>query len=376
VVFVGAILFVRVSSPLVIALEHRSQALETTISALQRSEQLFRSTFELAGAGIVQVSLSGRFTRVNERFCEIVGYTQGEMLNLRFQDITHPDDLEEDLENVSRIVGGEVNSYSLEKRYVCKDGSLVWVSLTVSLVRDDSGDPSYFIAVIEDTTARKSTELAVQSSLTEKEVLLREIHHRVKNNMQIISSLLNLQAKNIEDERLSKMFQESQSRVRAMGLIHEILYQSGHLGRIDLGDYVTKLATSLVRMYGTGPDRINIRIGAKDVTLGIDDTVPCGLVINELLSNSLKYAFQDGRTGEIGIEATLVTSDRIMLVVYDDGVGLPADLDIRNTDTMGMRLVFGLVESQLGGQVDLDREGGTRFTITFAPTESGLALGG
>jgi len=161
-----------------------------------------------------------------------------------------------------------------------------------------------------------------------------------------------------------------------MALIHEILYQSGHLGRIDLGDYVTKLATSLVQMYGTGPDRINIRIGAEDVTLGIDDTVPCGLVINELLSNSLKYAFQDGRTGEIGIEAKLVTSDRIMLVVYDDGVGLPADLDIRNTETMGMRLVFGLVESQLGGQVDLDREDGTRFTITFTPTESGLALGG
>ncbi len=376
VVFTGAILFIRVSSPLVTALEHRSRDLETTLTALQMSEQLFRSTFELAGAGIVQVSPDGRFTRANKRFCEIIGYTEGEMLELRFQDITHPDDLEEDLKNLRRIVGGEITSYSLEKRYVCKDGSLVWVSLAVTLVRDESGNPSYFVAVVEDTTKRKNTELAVQSSLAEKEVLLREIHHRVKNNMQVISSLLNLQAKNIEDERLSRIFQESQSRVRAMALIHEILYQSGHLGRIDLGEYVTKLATSLVGMYGTGSDRINIRIGAEDVTLGIDDTVPCGLVINELISNSLKYAFQDGRTGEIGIEARLVTSDRIMLVVYDDGVGLPADLDIRNTETMGMRLVVGLVESQLGGRVDLDREDGTRFTITFTPTESVSAIRG
>ena len=375
VVFAGAILFVRVSSPLVTALERRSRDLEATLGALRGSEELFRTTFELAGAGIVQVSLSGRFTRANKRFCEIVGYTEGEMLELRFQDITHPDDLDEDLANVSRIIGGEINTYSLEKRYVCKDKSLVWVSLTVSLVRDESGDPSYFIAVAEDTTKRKNTELAVQSSLAEKEVLLREIHHRVKNNMQVISSLLNLQAKNIEDARLRKMFQESQNRVRAMALIHEILYQSGHLGRIDLGEYVTKLATSLVRMYGTGPDRINIRIGAKDVTLGIDDTVPCGLVINELLSNSLKYAFRDGRTGEIGIEARLVTSDRIMLVVYDDGVGLPPDLDIRNTETMGMQLVLGLVESQLGGRVDLDRELGTRFTITFTPSKPVMAIG-
>jgi PAS domain S-box-containing protein len=376
VVFAGAILFVRVSSPLVTALESRSRDLEATLAALRESEELFRTTFELAGSGIVQVSLSGRFTRVNKRFCEIVGYTEGEILELRFQDITHPDDLDEDLANASRIIGGEINSYSLEKRYVCKDNSLVWVSLTVSLVRDESEVPSYFIAVAEDTTKRKNTELAVQSSLAEKEVLLREIHHRVKNNMQVISSLLNLQAKNIEDPRLNKVFQESQSRVRAMALIHEILYQSGNLGRIDLGEYVSKLATGLIRMYGTGPDRINLNIGAQDVTLGIDDTVPCGLVINELLSNSLKYAFRDGRTGEIGIDAAPVGNGEITLVVHDDGVGIPAEIDIRNTDTMGMRLVIGLVESQLGGQVDLDRDHGTRFTITFSPTERDLALRG
>ena len=374
VVAAGAVLFVRVSSPLLTAIERRSRDLEVTVGALRESEQRFRKTFELAGAGIVQVSLDGRFTRVNQRFCDIVGYTQDEMLELRFQDITHPDDIEADLANVRRILDGEIATYSMEKRYLRKDSSIVWVSLTVSLVRDRPGDPSYFIAVVEDTTERKHAELAVQSSLAEKEVLLREIHHRVKNNMQVISSLLNLQAKGIEDPRLGKMFQESQSRVRAMALIHEILYQSGHLARIDLGEYVTKLAESLVRMYGIEPDRIKLSVAAENVTLGIDDTVPCGLVINELLSNSLKYAFRDGRTGEIRIEAEPVMNDRIKLVVRDDGIGIPAEVDIRNTKTMGMRLVIGLVESQLGGDVTLDRSEGTRFTITFTPTKPGLVI--
>jgi len=374
VVFAGSVLFVRVSSPLVTALEHRSRDLEATVGALRESENRYRSTFDLAGSGIAHVSLEGSFTRVNQRFCDILGYPGDELLELRFQDITHPDDLEADLANVRRVLDGEIDNFASEKRYLRKDGAIVWTSLTVSLVSEESGEPSYFIAVIEDTTERKKTEEAVQTSLAEKEVLLREIHHRVKNNMQVISSLLNLQAKGIEDERLGKMFMESQSRVRAMALIHEILYQSGQLARIDLGEYVSKLATSLVRMYGTEPERVDLSVGAENVTLGIDDTVPCGLVINELLSNSLKYAFRDGRTGKIRIEATPVNNEKIKLVVRDDGVGIPAELDIRNTDTMGMRLVIGLVESQLGGNVTLDRSEGTCFTVTFTPTKAGLAV--
>mgnify|MGYP001824303067 CR=1 FL=1 len=374
VVFAGSVLFVRVSSPLVTALEHRSRDLEATVGALRESENRYRSTFDLAGSGIAHVSLEGGFTRVNQRFCDIVGFPEDELLELRFQDITHPDDLEAELANVRRVLDGEINDFASEKRYLRKNGAIVWTSLTVSLVSEESGEPSYFIAVIEDTTERKKTEEAVQTSLAEKEVLLREIHHRVKNNMQVISSLLNLQAKGIEDERLGKMFMESQSRVRAMALIHEILYQSGHLARIDLGEYVSKLATSLVRMYGTEPERVDLSVGAENVTLGIDETVPCGLVINELLSNSLKYAFRDGRTGKIRIEAAPMNNEKIKLIVRDDGVGIPAELDIRNTDTMGMRLVIGLVESQLGGDVTLDRSEGTCFTVTFTPTKAGLAV--
>jgi len=376
VVAAGAALFMRVGGPLVTELEKRSMELETTVGALEKSEERFRTTFELAGAGIVHTSLEGRFLQINHRFCEIVGYTRGELLELGFRDLTHPDDLEADEINIRRMLAGEIETFTTEKRYRRKDGSVVWVSLTVSLVRDESGEPGYFIGVVEDTTERKEAELALQRSLAEKEVLLREIHHRVKNNMQVISSLLNLQAGAIEDRRLGKMFQESQSRVRAMALIHEILYESGHLVGIDLGEYATKLATSLVRMYGADEDRIRLSVSAGDVALGIDDTVPCGLVINELLSNSLKYAFADGRPGAIGIEASWVSDDEVRLLVRDDGVGVPDDIDLRSTDTMGMRLVVGLVENQLGGRVELDRSGGTCYVITFSPAtvDGGLRL--
>jgi PAS domain S-box-containing protein len=303
-----------------------------------------------------------------------VGYPEDELFELRFQDITHPDDLEADLVNVRRALDGEISTYSMENRYLKKDGSIVWVSLAVSLVRDGSGAPVHFIGVIEDITARKTSELALQSSLAEKEVLLREIHHRVKNNMQVISSLLNLQARNIEDPRLDRMFQESQSRVRAMALIHEILYDSGRLIRIDLEEYVSKLATSLARMYGSEPGLIDLQVSAENIALEIDDTVPCGLVINELLSNSFKYAFPDGRSGKIKIEAEHAEDGKIALVVSDDGVGIPPDIDIRNPGSMGMRLVTGLVETQLGGDVELDRSHGSCYSITFMPTPPGAAL--
>jgi PAS domain S-box-containing protein len=370
----GAALFVRIGGPLVTALERRSKDLEGMVAALEESEERFRTTFELAGAGIVHASLEGRFLRINQRFCEIVGYTHGELLELGFQDVTHPDDLEADVVDIRRMLAGEIDTFTTEKRFLRKDSAVVWVSLTVSLALDEAGDPSYFIGVVKDTTERKTSELALQRSLEEKEVLLREIHHRVKNNMQVISSLLNLQASGIEDRRLGKMFQESQNRVRAMALIHEVLYASGELVGIDLGEYVTKLATSLVRMYGAEADRIDLRVSAGDVALGIDDTVPCGLVINELLSNSLKYAFPDGRSGTITIAAERRPDGVVRLLVCDDGIGVPEEIDFRSTDTMGMRLVVGLVESQLGGHVELDRSAGTCFIISFTPTGPGAGL--
>ena len=265
------------------------------------------------------------------------------------------------------MIAGDVDSYSVEKRYIRKDASIVWGHLTNSLARDESGNPSHFIAVVEDISQRRQAESTVKKSLEEKEVLLREIHHRVKNNMQVISSLLSLQASNIEDERLHKLFQESQSRVRAMALIHEILYDSDDLSSIDLSTYMSRLVASLTRMYGADAAQVRLNVETDDITLRIDDMVPCGLAISELVTNSLKYAFPDGREGEINLRVTSTPEGGVELVVRDDGVGLPAELDIRTTSSMGMGLVVGLVEKQLGGRLELDRTQGTCFTITIPP---------
>lgn len=367
VVLVGAFLLVGVSRPLVKGLEERSRRLEELVSEVGESERRYRSIFDLAAVGIAHVSLEGHFVRVNQQLCEITGYMPEEMLDITFQDITHPDDLATDLELARRAIVGEIADYSTERRFYRKDGSIVWVNVTVSLVRNEDERPLHFIAVVEDITRRKEIELALKGSLSEKEVLLREIHHRVKNNMQVISSLLNLQSRGIGDPALERVFEESQARVRAMAMIHEILYESGDLSAIDLAAYITKLARSLIRFYGAEGDRIQLEVNAEAMSLGIDETVPCGLVINELLSNSLKYAFPDHRTGKIRISAYPTEAGEIVLSVCDDGIGLPPGLDIRKAETMGLSIVVGLVENQLGGRVELDRREGACFTIMFRP---------
>jgi two-component sensor histidine kinase len=199
-------------------------------------------------------------------------------------------------------------------------------------------------------------------------VLLKEIHHRVKNNLQIISSLLSLQSENINSENPARTFRESQDRIRSMALIHEKLYQSNDISRIDFAEYVRSLTAYLFRSYITGPG-IEISIDIHDVSLGIDMAIPCGLIINELVSNSLKYAFPDRRPGEIDISLAQCDHE-YKLTVSDNGTGLPEGMDFRNTPSLGLQLVNTLVH-QLEGNIVLDTSHGTRFVITFAGQKPG-----
>ena len=224
---------------------------------------------------------------------------------------------------------------------------------------------------LEARVRERTREL--EASLAEKEVLLKEIHHRVKNNLQVISSLLNLQADHVTDKMAFQMFKESQNRVRSMALIHEKLYQSEDLARIDFAEYIRDLAHYLLRMYGVGTHNVRLEINVEDASLGIDTAIPCGLIVNELVSNSLKYAFPigggafDGRSepeGEIRIDLRSDNGGNLMLTVSDSGVGFPDNLDFRETESLGLQLVNTLTE-QLEGSIELDRTGGTKFKITF-----------
>ncbi|RLA86667.1 MAG: hypothetical protein DRG58_11815 [Deltaproteobacteria bacterium] len=213
---------------------------------------------------------------------------------------------------------------------------------------------------------RKRAQEQIQASLQEKEVLLKEIHHRVKNNLQIICSLLKLQAGYIDDSKIQAVIQDSQNRIRIMALVHELLYQSPDLAMINLMSYIKTLVGALSRTYLADPGGIALKLAVDDIRLGIDTAIPCGLIINELVSNSLKYAFPDKRQGVIQINFHAKPDQDLELVVRDNGVGLPETLDLRNGNSLGLRLVKILAEDQLQGKISLNRTKGTEFIIEFA----------
>ncbi|MCG6954415.1 MAG: PAS domain S-box protein [Gemmatimonadetes bacterium] len=369
VVFAGAALFVRVTNPMIEGLKDHSSRLEGMVGALRESEERYRSTFDGAPVGVAQVAPEdGRFRRVNRYLCEMLHFEESELLGLRYGDVDVQEDEDGDLAAIVGSLQGERPSYAVERQWRRKDGSTVWVTVNASPVQDGSAH-GYLVLVVKDISQRKRAEEVLKRSLREKEVLLREIHHRVKNNMQVVSSLLNLQARGIGDPKSREVFEESQSRVRAMALIHEVLYSSGDLSRIDLPRYLRALAVSLGEMYGGDSDRIRVKVDVEDIGLGLDETVPCGLVIHELLANSYKYAFPNGRGGEIDIEGTQDPDGRVRLVVRDDGVGMPPEVDLATAGTMGLQLVKGLIENQLGGDVEVERDGGTCFRFSFPVDE-------
>jgi PAS domain S-box-containing protein len=211
---------------------------------------------------------------------------------------------------------------------------------------------------------RKQAEEKIKRSLEEKKVLLREIHHRVKNNMQIVSSLLMLQSQNIEDAKYKDMFLDSQTRIYSMALIHEKLYQSESLAQINFKEYINGIVSNIFESYCI-KSNIKIDISVENIPIKIDYAVPCGLIINELVTNSLKYAFPDGRQGKIQILLKTNNNNMIQLSISDDGIGISKDMDIRNTKSLGLHLVTALAEGQLHGKIILNRERGTEFQIGF-----------
>jgi PAS domain S-box-containing protein len=214
------------------------------------------------------------------------------------------------------------------------------------------------------TVHRKRAEAQIKAQLQEKDVLLKEVHHRVKNNMQVISSLLNLQSRRIKDPSVFEMFKESQRRIRSMALIHERLYQSSDLSRIEFSEYISNLATHLFHSYQVDAHRIQLKLETEKVHLNINTAIPCGLIVNELVSNALKHAFPDGRNGQLEIGLQQVPGDGYVLQVIDDGVGFPEGLDFRKTETLGMQIISTLVE-QIDGRLELNREKGSAFRLEF-----------
>jgi len=257
---------------------------------------------------------------------------------------------------------GAINAH--ETGLLTRVGKELPVLLGVTTFLDGEEQVEGFVFTATDIAERKRSEEQIRRSLEEKELLLKEIHHRVKNNLQVISSLLSLQAQQIQDEEVLEMFGHSQHRVQSMALIHEKLYQSDELARVDFADYVRKLADNLFESYQINAHHIELELEIEAVLLGIDEAIPCGLIINELVLNALKYAFPDGRDGKIWVHMSGEGEGCYLMAIGDDGVGLPADLNLADVDSLGLRLVQILTQ-QLKGELLVERQKGTEFRIAF-----------
>jgi two-component system, sensor histidine kinase PdtaS len=221
-------------------------------------------------------------------------------------------------------------------------------------------------AIEGEIVERQKAQAEAEVSLKEKELLLQEVHHRVKNNMQIVASLLRLQSRRIDDARTVAILNDSRSRISAMSLIHETLYKPSNLNSVGLREYIKELGRNLFDFYGVDPDRIALVTDVESISLNIETATPCGLIINELVTNSLKYAFPDERPGLITITMKRERDgEGYLLRVADDGIGLPEDLEIRRTNSLGLQLVVNLTENQLQGRLEVDRHHGTAFRIAF-----------
>lgn len=305
---------------------------------------------------------------VNNQFNILSANKAFEALRRQFPSIT-PEQFVIPLENEikSKIKTGESMHESIHKEIVLTpEGSEITMTFSAVVSQIKIGaEEAGILLTITDITHRKEAEDQIKKSLEEKEVLLREIHHRVKNNMQVISSLLSLQFKYIKNRQYIEMLKESQNRIRSMALIHEKLYTSRDLAKIDFCDYIKNLTNDLLTCYGVDAGKIALKIDIQDVLLGVDSAIPCGLILNEIVSNSLKHAFPDGREGEIKIALRPIEENEMELIVSDNGIGIPKDLDFRNTESLGLQLITTLAEDQIHGKIELNRAEGTEFHIRF-----------
>lgn len=461
-------------------------------SDLRNSLELYENTFEQAAVGIAHVSTELKLLKVNKKFCDIIGYSKKELIRKSVEEITYPDDFEKDLVQLEKLLSGSVKNYTLEKRFIHKDGSIMWTNLTRSIIYNNRNAVQFFYTVIEDITERKTLELELKqqkdlldniinilpagiwitdekgniiksndkgkeiwgeskyvgldslkeykgwwahnskrlsdedwainralnkevtlgeiiniecfdgtkktilnsavplikdnnatgavvisnditnlieaeeklkASVKEKEILIKESHHRIKNNLQLMSSLLNLSLSNIQDQNAKNILTDSLNRMVSISTLHEYLYRSSDLNEVNVQTYLYKILDHIRVSLNT--DSRNVKI-AKDIDyfmISSGMAISLGLIVNELVTNAVKYAFRDKKAGIINLEVKQINNN-IILKIKDNGIGISENIDLANTGTLGFQITYSLV-SQYNGTIDYKVDNGTEFTIEF-----------
>lgn len=347
------------------------RATAALLAALEGARKNLDVTLRSISDAVIATDLAGRVVRMNPTAEQLTGWREDEALGrpaaglFRFvaeeTQAALPDPVAAVLRTQQAVERGA------SARLLTRGGEARAVSDHAAPIRDEAGAVSGVVLVCRDQTARRRQETALRESLREKEALLKEVHHRVKNNLQVIMSLLRLEAARSAHPPTRSALGDMRQRIHSMALLHETLYRSGNLARVDFEAYVRQVATHLIRSQNPRPGAIRLHLELQPTRLAIDQAIPCGLIINELVANSLKHAFPGNVAGEIRVGvAWAATTGTLRLTVADTGAGLPADWEARRAHSLGLQLVQDLTR-QLQGGLDIGPGPGTCFTITFTP---------
>ena len=341
-----------------------SENITEKYNKLLESQEKFQSIIDSAVDGIITTDMDGKIVYVNHSLKNIFGYDNDEIEG-KHVTMLMPDRYKQKfidkLDKFNSTGNHELEGQTFDSYGLRNDGTEFPFEISIATWGPKSN--KFTTSIIRDVTSRKKTEKMLKNSLDAKEMLLKEIHHRMKNNLMIISSLLNLQSRYIKDEESKNIFKESQNRARSMALMHERLYQSADLKSIDFGDYISTQANDIYHTYVMDTNLIKLNIDVDDLRLDINTSIPLGLIVNELVTNSLKHGFPEGKSGEIGI-IFHKQDENYILEIKDNGVGFSEDIDYKNTDSLGLQLINNLTD-QIDGEIEFNTSSGTSFKISF-----------
>jgi len=345
-------------------------------NALKESEAKYQHLVESANSIILRMSPTGRVNFLNRFALDFFGYTKNETIGRHVVGTIVPEtessgrDLGRMIEDICR----DAEQFRLnENENVTKDGKKVWISWTNRPIFDEEGRLAEILCIGNDITRIKNAERFLKDSLQEKKILLKEIHHRVKNNLQVVSGLMNLQSMFVKDPKAKEIFKESENRIVSMSLIHEYLHRSTALAKVSCRAYIQDLTDSLYRSYNIHGKKIGLEVDIEDFELSLDTSVPCGLIINELVTNALIHAFPENKSGLVTVTFRLREDGRCSLTVRDNGIGM-SEAELEKKRSLGLKLVWLLAE-QLNADLDFSGKGGTSISLTFSEYhEAGPAL--